>query len=258
MKIVTWNINSVRARLDRLLGWLESTSPDVVCLQETKATDKDFPALEIRGAGYGVAYRGQKSYNGVAILARDAEPEDVESVLPGDDEDQDARMLAATVNDVRVVTVYVPNGREVGHDHYKYKLRWLERLHDYVAEHSPAEPLVVCGDYNVAPDEQDVYDPKRWEGKCLFSDPERAAFRRLLDWGLTDALRVVRPRETVFTWWDYRRAMFPRDMGLRIDHLLVTRPLADRILSVTVDRKMREGEKPSDHAPVVLELEMDA
>ena len=164
-------------------------------------------------------------------------------------------MIAANAGEVRVVNLYVPNGKEVGHEAYEAKLRWLDQLAAYVDDHSPTEPLVVCGDFNIAPEAIDVYDPDRWEGKNLFSVPERERFRKLLDWGLTDALRAARPAEQVFSWWDYRRGQFWRNQGLRIDHLLVTRPLADRIERVEVVRDLRKGEKPSDHAPVMLELE---
>jgi exodeoxyribonuclease-3 len=253
VKIVTWNINSVRARLNRLLDWLEVHEPDVLCLQETKVTDPDFPRLEIEARGYTPVFYGEKSYNGVAILARE-EPADVLYGFPGDDGEK--RVLSATVGGVRIMTVYVPNGTSLRSERYTFKLEWLDAfLRAVDADLTPRDPLVVCGDFNVAPDDRDVHDPEVWRGKLLCTDPERERLRALLDWGLADALRIHERGGGFFTWWDYRMGGFRRDRGLRIDLFLVTPPVAERVKEVAVDRKERAGEKPSDHAPVVLHLD---
>lgn len=253
MKIVTWNINSVRARIDRLVSWLDRHEPDVVCLQETKVTDPDFPRLEIEAAGYKAAFFGEKSYNGVAILSR-REPEDVVHGFPGDGGEK--RVLAATVDGIRIVTVYVPNGTSLSSERYPFKLEWFDALLAAVdANHTPEDSLVICGDFNVAPEDRDIHDPERWRGKLLCTEAEREKFRAFLDWGLADALRIHNPDPGFYTWWDYRMGGFRRDWGLRIDHFLVTPPVAERTREVTVDREERAGEKPSDHAPVVLHLD---
>jgi len=253
MTIVTWNINGIRARLDALLAWLERRQPDVLCLQETKVPDEDFPRLEIEAAGYAVAFQGQKSYNGVALLSR-TPATDVRCGFSGDD-NEEKRVLAGTVDGIRVVSVYVPNGRSVGSEHYTRKLDWMERFRASLAEaHSPRDPLVVCGDFNVAPEDRDVHKPERWRGKVLCSKPEREQFQAFLDWGFRDALRLVHDEEGIFTWWDYRLSGFQRNWGLRIDHALVTEALAGRVREVSVDREERGSEKPSDHAPLILEL----
>jgi exodeoxyribonuclease-3 len=253
VKIVTWNINSVRARLDRLVDWLGRHEPDVVCLQETKVTDPDFPRLEIEAAGYTTAFFGEKTYNGVAILAR-RELEDVVRGFPGDGGEK--RALAATVDGIRIVTVYVPNGTSLNSERYPFKLEWFDALRASLDDAcSPKDPLVICGDFNVAPEDRDVHDPERWRGKLLCTEAEREKFRALLDWGLADALRLHNPDPGFYTWWDYRMGGFRRDWGLRIDHFLVTPPAAERTREVTVDREERAGERPSDHAPVILHLD---
>lgn len=253
MKIVTWNVNSVRARLDRLLSWLQSAAPDVVCLQEIKCVDDQFPLLEVNAAGYQAAVFGQKTYNGVAILARQAPTQ----VLRGlaDEPEDDARVLAATVGGVRIVNVYAPNGQSVDSPAYAYKLRWYERLRRYLDHHHrPSEPLVVCGDFNVAPEPIDTYDPKLWEGQTLFTLPEREAFGQLLAFGLCDTFRQLHPEPGRYTWWDYRGGNFHKNLGLRIDHLLATAPVVERLAEVEVEREMRKGPQPSDHAPLWLLL----
>jgi len=252
MRLATWNVNSVRARLDRVLAWLSRHEPDLLALQETKVVDDAFPRLEIEGLGYRVETYGQKTYNGVALLSR-TPLEDVTRGLTG--EDSDARVIGARVGGIRVLNLYVPNGQEVGSEKYAGKLLWLDRLRSRLEEeHSPSEPLLLCGDFNIAPEDRDVYDPRRWKGKVLCSEPERERFRALLEWGLADALRSRTEEGGVYTWWDYRLSAFRRDWGLRIDHFLITKPLVPRMTSLTVDREERGGKQPSDHAPVVLEL----
>ena len=225
MKIATWNVNSLRVRLPQVLAWLEKENPDVLCLQETKITDDEFPAAALRDAGYRAVYAGQKAYNGVATLSR-APADDVTSSLPGAAGDQ-KRLLAVTVDGVRVVNVYVPNGEEVGSEKYAYKLSWLKALEKFIARELRAHPrLALLGDYNIAPEERDVHNPKRWEGSVLFSDRERAAFRKLAQLGLTDVFRNFDQPENSFSWWDYRSGAFRRNHGLRIDHILCSPGLA--------------------------------
>lgn len=251
MLLATWNVNSIRARLPRLLAWLERRRPDVVCLQETKVVDDDFPSAEIEALGYHCRAFGQRTYNGVAILSRE-EPGEVRLGLPDDPADADRRVIAATVAGVRVVNVYVPNGTALDDPRYEGKLAWLRRLGHYLERsHSPLEALAVCGDFNVAPEDRDVWDVARWRGQLLFTEPEKESLRALMGWGLVDTLRQLHPDAQVFTWWDYRNAAFFRGWGLRIDHVLATPPLAARCTAVEVDRAERKGEKPSDHAPVL-------
>ena len=253
MKLATWNVNSLKVRLPHLLDWLAKHAPDVVCLQETKTEDPKFPAAEIEAAGYQVAFSGQKTYNGVAILAR-APLADVQAGIPGF-EDEQKRVVTATVGDVRVVCAYVPNGQAVGSDKYEYKLKWLRAFADWVRDELARNPrLAVLGDYNVAPEDRDVHDPKLWEGQVLCSEAERAGFRRLLDLGLRDSFRLFEQPEKSFTWWDYRMNQFKRNMGLRIDHILVSPALAERCAACAIDVEPRRLERPSDHAPVVAEI----
>lgn len=252
MKIASWNINSLRKRQDRLFAWLESTQPDVVCLQETKCTDEQFPVLALQAAGYHCAYHGEKSYNGVAILSKTA-PGAVRAGLRDEVADAQARVIAATISGVRVFSIYAPNGQAVGSPAYEYKLKWYGRLRDCLAKESnPC--LAVCGDFNVAPADEDVHDPALWRGAIMCSDDERAAFRLLADAGLSDTLRLHHKEAGLFSWWDYRMLAFPKNRGLRIDAILATEPLAQKCTSAGIDRDMRKGKEPSDHAPVWAEF----
>ena len=263
MKIATWNVNSIRVRLPQVLEWLEKESPDVLCLQETKVTDEDFPAEAFRGAGYHAVFAGQKTYNGIATLSRTPADAMVAS-LPGADgappspgaQTPQKRLLAATIAGVRVVNVYIPNGEEVGSEKYSYKLSWLEALEKFLAEELRSHPkLVVLGDYNIAPEDDDVHDPKLWEGRVLFSNKERAAFRRLMQLGLVDVFRKFEQPEKSFSWWDYRMNGFKRNLGLRIDHILCSAALAADCRACQIDKEPRRHERPSDHAPVVARFE---
>jgi len=253
MKLATWNVNSLKVRLQHLLEWLARTQPDVVCLQETKLEDTGFPKREIEAAGYAACFHGQKTYNGVAILSRRGLSQ-VEPGIHGYADDH-KRVLSATVDGVRVVCTYVPNGQAVGTIKYAYKLDWFLAFERWLAEGLAHHPqLAVLGDYNVAPEERDVHNPKRWAGQVLFSEPERAAFRRLLGLGLTDAYRLFPQAERMFTWWDYRLNAFQKNMGLRIDHILLSDALARRCRSCSIDLAPRALERPSDHAPVIAEI----
>ncbi len=253
MKLATWNVNSLKVRLPQLLDWLAEHRPDVVCLQEIKLEDKAFPRAELEAAGYQAAFAGQKTYNGVAILARLPLAE-VSVGIPGFADEQQ-RVIAATVDDVRVVCGYFPNGQSVGSDKYAYKLRWIDALTVWLRDELARRPrLALLGDYNIAPEGRDVHDPTAWEGRVLFSAPERAAFRRLLELGLKDAFRLFEQPEKIYTWWDYRMMAFRRNMGLRIDHILLSAELAGICTACTVDKAARKAERPSDHAPVVAEL----
>ncbi len=253
MKIASWNINSLRKREDRLLLWLRESSPDVVCLQETKCTDEQFPAATLRDAGYAAVFHGQKSYNGVAILAKE-QPREVRMGFCDEVEDPQARIIAATVGDVRVFSVYVPNGQAVGSPAYAYKMEWYRRLTSCLPEESPLGRVVVCGDFNVAPNDDDVHDPALWRGAIMCSEDERAAFRALCDLGLTDTLRLHHPEAGIFSWWDYRMLAFPKNRGLRIDAILAGSELAAKCIDAGVAREMRKGKDPSDHAPVWAEF----
>ena len=253
MKIATWNVNSLNVRLPHLLDWLAASAPDVVCLQELKLEDSNFPAAAIEAAGYHCAFSGQKTYNGVAILARPPLAS-IQPGIPGLEDDQ-KRVLTATVGDVRVVSAYVPNGQAVGTEKYEYKLRWLRAFADWLRGELAAHPnLAVLGDYNVAPEDRDVHDPRLWAGQVLCSEPERAAFRALLGLGLQDSFRLFEQPERSYTWWDYRLNAFKRNLGLRIDHILVGSALAAKCASCTIDVGPRRLERPSDHAPVVADL----
>ncbi|MEW6071839.1 MAG: exodeoxyribonuclease III [Planctomycetota bacterium] len=256
MRIATWNVNSVRARLERLLPWLEERAPDVVFLQETKCEDHLFPREPIEDLGYEAAVFGQKTYNGVAILARGG-LEDVARGFGRAEYDGEARVIGATRGDVMLLNVYVVNGQEVGCDKYHRKLEWLAALRDHVREHHPrTEKVVVAGDFNITFDDRDVYDPEAWREQILCSTPEREALAGLLDLGLHDALRKFTAAGGIYTWWDFRTRGFERgDRGLRLDHFLLSPPALAAATAVEVDRAARAGPRPSDHAPVILTLE---
>jgi exodeoxyribonuclease-3 len=254
MKLGTWNVNSLKVRLPHLLVWLPKAAPDIVCLQETKTVDSAFPLEDLKAAGYQALASGQKTYNGVAILSR-TNGVDVVTAIP-DFPDEQKRVLAATFGALRVICLYVPNGESVTSDKYRYKLGWLEALTAWLTEELARYPkLAVLGDYNIAPEPADVHDPKLWEGQVLFSDPEREAFRRLTRLGFVDSFRLFAQPENSFTWWDYRMNAFKRNRGLRIDHILLSGALAATCTSVRIEREMRAFERPSDHAPVIAELD---
>lgn len=253
MKIASWNINSLRKRQDQLFAWLESTQPDVVCLQETKCPDDQFPALALEAIGYRSAYHGEKSYNGVAILSK-IKPADVRPSFCDEVVDPQARVLAATVAKMRVYSIYAPNGQAVGSPAYEYKLNWYARLRDCLTKEKNVD-LVVCGDFNVAPEDVDVYDPQLWRGAIMCSDGERAAFRKVCEVGLHDTLRLHHPESGLFSWWDYRMLSFPKNRGLRIDAILASEKLIRKCSASGIDRDLRKGKEPSDHAPVWAEFE---
>jgi len=255
MRIVTYNVNGIGARLPNLLRWLDETAPDVVCLQELKAPQERFPELAIRAAGYGVVWHGQKSSNGVAVLARGSEPAEIRRVLPGDPGDVNSRYLEATVRDLLIGCLYLPNGNPAPGPKFDYKLQWLNRLIAHAGElFSMNSPVILAGDYNVIPTERDVYKPERWVDDALFRVEVRGAFASLLRQGWTDAVRQLRPDAQIYTFWDYFRNAYGRDAGLRIDHLLLNRAAAGRLVSAGVDRNVRGWERPSDHAPTWVEL----
>jgi exodeoxyribonuclease-3 len=254
VKIATWNVNSIRARLDGVLDWMEANDPDVLCMQETKIVDQEFPEDELGDLDYDVVFFGQQTYNGVAIASH-AEIEDVVRGLPGDGPEAERRLLAATIAGIRIVTVYVPNGREVGSETYVEKLEWLDRLQSFIADQaSPSDPVVVLGDFNIAPHDGDLWDPARMAGGLFATEEERRRFRRLLDWGFVDAVHHFDPSDEQFTWWDYRGGGWQRNRGMRIDHILITKPLLDRAERITIHEKVRGEADPSDHVPVLLEL----
>jgi exodeoxyribonuclease-3 len=252
MKIASWNINSLRKRQDRLFAWLERTQPDIVCLQETKCRDEQFPVLALQAVGYGSAYHGEKSYNGVAILSK-IEMRDVHPSLCDEIVDPQARVIAATVENLRVYSIYAPNGQAVGAPAYQYKLHWYARLRDCLTKEKDVD-LVVCGDFNVAPEDRDVFDPDLWRGAIMCSDGERAALRSLCNVGLRDTLRLHHEETGLFSWWDYRMLSFPKNRGLRIDAILASEQLAKKCSASGIDRDLRKGKEPSDHAPVWAEF----
>ena len=257
MKLATWNVNSLKVRMPHLLSWLGSSQVDIVCLQETKTTDDSFPVQQLLDAGYRSHFTGQKTYNGVALLLREGHAgpaSDLVFALPAF-EDPQRRLIAATVNGLRVVCGYFPNGQTVDSDKYVYKLQWLAALTEWLgAELAAHEKLALVGDFNIAPEDRDVYDPVAWAGQVLCSEPERAAFRGLLALGLVDAFRLFEQPERSYTWWDYREMAFRRKMGLRIDHILLTPSLASSCAACDVAVDLRRLERPSDHAPVVATL----
>jgi exodeoxyribonuclease-3 len=255
MKIVSWNINSLRRRQERFLGWLASTKPDIVCLQETKCTDEQFPALDLKAAGYHSAFHGQKSYNGVAIISK-LQPTEVRASLCDEEHDPQARVIAATIGSVRVYSVYAPNGQAVGSPAYDYKMTWYARLRNCLQREKDTFSLLVCGDFNVAPKDEDVYDPDLWRGAIMCSEGERQAFQELCAVGLVDTLRLHHSETGLFTWWDYRMLSFPKNRGLRIDAVLASQRLSKLCTATGIDREMRKGKEPSDHAPIWAEFSL--
>ncbi len=255
MLIATWNINSIRAREERLLAFLQRHDPDVVCLQELKAETERFPYAALDEAGYYCAVYGQKTYNGVAIVSRE-KPEDVESGWPDGPYDMQARLISATIGGVRLVCIYVPNGKTVESDAYAYKLEWLQRLKGYLDRPEQSGlPLIVCGDYNIAPRDEDIAFPERWQNTVLTHEEVRERFDGLLQRGLVDVVRLKNDPPGPFSWWDYRRLAFPKGDGVRIDHILATPELGEGCSAAWVDRDERKGSKPSDHAPVMARFD---
>ncbi len=256
MQLATWNVNSLRVRLPQLLTWLSRNPVDLIALQELKLADPEFPLAEIERAGWRALFNGQKTYNGVAILSREAAAREVVREIPGF-EDLQRRVLAATYGDLRVIDVYVPNGQEVGSEKYAYKLRWLEALRGWLAEELNSYPqLIVLGDYNIAPEDRDVHDPKAWEGSVHVSEPEREALRALLALGLDDVFRRFDQPPATFSWWDYRAGAFRRNDGLRIDLVLASKSLAEQCTASSIDREPRRWERPTDHAPVLAAFDL--
>jgi exodeoxyribonuclease-3 len=251
VKIATWNVNSIRVRHEALLGWIARVEPDVLCLQETKVVDDDFPTDELLRLGYAVAMAGQKTYNGVAIVSR-LPMTDIVIGLHDEPRPVDKRLIRVTVGGVRVYSAYVPNGKSVSSPSFVEKLRWLARLRQTIAlDTSPGQPAVVCGDFNIAPDERDVFDPEAMRGQLHFHPDEHRALAELLAFGLVDVLRLHHQEGQLFSWWDYRAGGFRKNQGLRIDLILATKPLAERCTSAEIDVEPRQGERPSDHTPVV-------
>lgn len=256
MKIATFNLNGINSRLSNLLDWLGETQPDVACLQELKAPDESFPEAALAAAGYGAVWHGQKSWNGVAILARGCTPVETHRGLPGDPADTQSRYLEAAVNGVLVGCLYLPNGNPVGSPKFAYKLGWMERFMARAKTLATLDgPVVLAGDYNIIPTDRDVYKPERWQDDALFQPEPRAQYAKLLKQGWTDALRHLHPDETIFTFWHYWRSSFARDAGIRIDHLLLNKVAAKRLRAAEVDRATRGREKASDHAPAWVALD---
>ena len=256
MKVVSWNINSLRRRQDRLFEWLSKASPDVVCLQETKCSDDQFPEMALTAAGYRSVFHGQKSYNGVAIISR-TDLLDRQASLCDEVDDPQARVIAATVSGIRIFSIYAPNGQAVGSEAFNYKLKWFDRLRSCVRQaQQKFSDVLVCGDFNVAPEDRDVHDPMLWRGAIMCSEPEREAFRSLEQIGLRDTLRIHHLEPALFSWWDYRMLAFPKNRGLRIDEILASENMAVRCVAAGIDREMRKGKEPSDHAPVWAEFRL--
>ena len=255
MKIVSWNVNSIRARIDRVIEWLDANRPDVLCMQELKCEEQVFPRDRFEQLGYHVELVCQKTYNGVGIASRKPASEVARGLDDGDDDAQ-ARLIAATVEGVRILSVYVPNGQTVGSEKYQYKLKWMNRLRRYLDErHKPADDLLVCGDFNVAPEERDVKDPVAWSTETLFHIDARNALEQVRAFGLVDTFRLHHQEPGFYSWWDYRMLSFPRDNGLRIDHIFASEPMARRCSGASIDREARKGKQPSDHAPVLATFE---
>lgn len=256
MKVASWNINSLRKRQDRLLAWLSRDQPDVVCLQETKCSDDQFPEMALQSVGYRAVFHGQKSYNGVALLARQEMVERVAS-LKDEEEDTQARVIAATIAGVRVISIYAPNGQAIGSEAFAYKMKWFGRLQAALVDALGKYPrLLVCGDFNVAPEDRDTHDPDLWRGAIMCSEPERARFNALQDLGLKDTLRLHHGEAGLFSWWDYRMLAFPKNRGLRIDAILASESMAKISVGAGIERAMRKGPEPSDHAPIWAEFSL--
>jgi exodeoxyribonuclease III len=255
MRIATWNVNSLKARMPRVTEWIEQVQPDVMCLQETKLSDDAFPTLTFSGLGYEVAHHGFGQWNGVAILSKVGITDVASGFSDGEPPDPDARLVWATCGGVRVASAYVPNGRSLDDDHYQYKLSWLARLHAQLErDDDPTAELVVCGDFNIAPDDRDVWDPAAFVGETHVSDAEREALRGLEGWGLVDVFRRHYDADGLFSWWDYRAGNFHKRKGMRIDLVLATKSLAERSTAALIDRNARKGKGPSDHAPVIVDF----
>jgi exodeoxyribonuclease III len=256
MKIATWNVNSIAIRLEQVLKWLEETETDILCLQETKCPDEKFPLAEIETFGYRAAFMGQKSYNGVAILSK-YPIENVQYNLPEDDAEAPKRLIAGTVEGIRIVNTYIPNGTELWTDKFTFKLDWLQRLRKFFdATCDKNSDVLLCGDFNVAPDERDVWSVAAWEGKLHFSKPERAAIHHVKQWGFIDVFRQLNGDEKVYSWWNYREGAFPKNQGLRIDHIWTSKSLAEKCVACWIDKNPRGWERPSDHTPVVAEFQV--
>jgi exodeoxyribonuclease-3 len=254
MKIATWNVNSLNVRLPHVMKWLEENPTDVLCIQETKLTDDKFPLATLEAAGYHVAYTGQKTYNGVALISKQPILDIVKNNPKFEDPQQ--RIIAGTINGVRVVCAYVPNGQAVGSDKYQYKMAWMNAFHDWIAEQAAQYPeLAVLGDYNIAPEDRDVHDPAAWQGMVHVSEQERDQLKRLLALGLTDAFRMFEQADKSFSWWDYRGLGFRLNKGLRIDHILLSDALKQRCSACVIDRVPRKWEQPSDHTPVIATID---
>lgn len=254
MLIATWNVNSVLARMPHVIRWLDDVKPDVLCMQETKCTDDKFPTLVFQERGYQCQLFGQQSYNGVAILSR-TPCEMGHRGYPDDDETAQSRLITSTVDGVQIVNVYIPNGQAVGSEKFEMKLAWMRRLREFFdLNYDPGKPVLLCGDFNVAPEERDVHDVRLWQGRIMFSEQERATLQHIKDFGFTDAFRLHTDEGGKFTWWDYRAGAFRRNLGLRIDHVWITQPLVSRSVRTWIDLEPRTWEKPSDHAPVLAEF----
>jgi exodeoxyribonuclease-3 len=257
MKIATWNVNSLNVRMPHLLGWLENVDIDVICFQETKCIDENFPADALKTAGYDAVFMGQKSYNGVAIISK-FPITDVQKNFLDDDDESPKRMIAATVNGIRFVNTYIPNGTELWTDKFTFKLDWLQRLRRYLDDMCDAgEDVLLCGDFNVAMDDADVWSVPAWQGKLHFTKTERAAMYNVKQWGFIDLFRKMNGDVQEFSWWDYREGAWQRNRGLRIDHIWASKPLADKCTACRIDKVPRALEKPSDHAPVIAEFKID-
>ncbi len=255
MKIATWNVNSIIARLPLVTRWLEKEQPDILCIQETKCADDKFPLLDLKAVGYECVLFGQQSYNGVAIIAR-AGCANLVRGFPEDTAESHARLLAAEIAGISIINVYVPNGQMVGSEKYQFKLQWLKRLREFLDQnYDSTANVLLCGDFNVAPEERDVHDPRLWQNRILFSEPEKAALQVIKDWGFTDTFRLHTQEGGHYSWWDYRAGGFRRNLGLRIDHVWVSPSLAQLNTRTWIDKEPRAWERPSDHAPVVAEFE---